>query len=109
MPLYTAEHFVTSLFRRLTIEMLIILLGFGPSVMDNPVTMIGRSVECIELQRNITGIDNIMCRAGRNEHNKARAKFSANPFEQCLPGPLFHTEELVQLVQFHPNFFLGVQ
>ena len=80
---------------------------FGAGAMDNTVPMIRRRIECIELQWNSAGIDDVVIHPGGNEHGEARADQCANAIENSLARPFFHAKELIELVHFHPDLLLG--
>src|SRR5450759_5410827 len=78
-------------------------------MVDNAVPMIRRRIERIELQWSTAGIDDVVICPGRDEHGEARADRRPNAIENRLTGPLLHAKELVELVDFRPDLFLGLQ
>jgi len=97
------------LFRRFAVEVLVVGLRVGARMVDNPVSMVRRSIERVELKRNAAGIDDVVIRPGRNEHRETRPNRRANTIENRLPGPLLDPEELIELVDFCPDLFLGLE
>jgi hypothetical protein len=100
---------VDYLFRRFAVEVLVIGLGLGSGVMNDAVPMIRRRVNRIELQRGASGIDDVVIRPGRDENREARPDRRPNAIEDRFAGTLLHAKELVQLVDFGPDFFLWLQ
>src|ERR1035441_10781604 len=78
-------------------------------MVDDAVPMIRGRIECIELQRNTAGIDDVVIRAGRDDYCPARLDRRPNAIEHSLTGPLLHAKELVELVNFRPDLFGGLQ
>ncbi len=91
------------LFRRFTIEVFVVLLRFGASMVDNSVPMIRRRLERRELHWNTAGIDDVVIRPSRDEHGEARADHRANAIENGLACPFLHTKELIDLMPFHAH------
>jgi hypothetical protein len=65
------------LFRRLTVEMLVVLLGIRTRAMNDTVTVVWRSIERVKLQWGRTRIDDVVLGASRNEHSEAGADRTA--------------------------------
>src|ERR1017187_2179430 len=78
-------------------------------MVDDTVPMIRGRIECIELQWNTAGIDDIVIRPGRDDNRPARLDRRPNAIQHSLTGPLLHAKELVELVNFRSNLFLGLQ
>src|ERR1035437_6978032 len=97
-----------SLFCRFTIKMFVILFRVGAGMVDNTISMIRGGIERIELERNTAGIDDVVIRSSRDEHSKARADLCMNTIQNGLTCSFLHPKELIELVYFHPNLFLGV-
>src|ERR1019366_4130127 len=62
-----------------------------------------------ELQWNTAAIDDVVRRSGRHDDREARSNRCPNAIENRLTGPLLHAKKLVELVDFRPNLFLGLQ
>ena len=73
------------LFRRLTVEMLVVLLGIRTRAMNDAVTVVWRSIERVKLQWGRTRIDDVVLGASRNEHSEAGADRTADAVENSLP------------------------
>src|ERR1035438_1218687 len=103
------RHTVHYLFRRSAIEVLVVGLRVGAGMVDDAVPMIRGCVECIELQWNTAGIDDVVIRPGRDEHRPACLDLRPNAIEHRLTGPFLHAKELVELVNFRPDLFGWLQ
>src|SRR5450759_4670892 len=103
-----ARRAVDSLFRRFAVEVLVVGLRRGASMVDDAVPMIRRRIERIELQWNTAGIDDVVIRPSRDEHGETRADHRANAIENGLARPFLHAKELIELVHFRPDLFLGL-
>jgi hypothetical protein len=99
---------VDSLFRRFAIEVFVVCLRIGAGMVDDAVPMIRRRIKRIELQWNTAGIDDVVIRPSRDDYRKAGANRRANAIKNRLTGSLFYAEELVELVDFSPDLFLGL-
>ena len=88
--------------------MFIVRLRVGTSMVDDAVPMIRRCIERIKLQWNAPGIDDVVLGAGRDDDREARLDRRPNSIENRLTAPLLHAEELVKLVDFRPDLFLGL-
>src|ERR1039457_2259784 len=97
---------VHSLFRRFSVEVFAVGLRVVAGTVDGAVPMIRRRIERIELQRNSTGIDDVVIRPSRDDYREARPDRRPNTIENRLTGPLLHAKELVELVDFSPDLFL---
>src|SRR5450830_1802428 len=98
---------VHSLFRRFSVEVFAVGLRVVAGTVDDAVPMIRRRIERIEFQRNSTGIDDVVIRPSRDDYREARPDRRPNTIENRLTGPLLHAKELVELVDFSPDLFLG--
>jgi len=98
---------VESLFRRPAVEVLVVRLRVVSGMVDDAVPMIRRRVERIELQRNIAGVDDVVIRPRRDDNREARSDRRPNAIEKGLTCPLLHAKELVELVDFRSDLFLG--
>jgi hypothetical protein len=86
---------------------LVIGLGILSGMMNNAIPMIRRRIERIEFQWNTAGIDDIVIRPGRDNYREAGADRRPDAIENRLTGPLLNAKELVELVDFRPDLFLG--
>ena len=77
-------------------------------MVDDAVPMIRRRIERVELQRKIAGVDDVVIRPGRHDDREARSNRRPNAIEDCFTAPFLDAKELVELVDFRPNFFLGL-
>src|SRR5450756_1594281 len=100
---------VDSLFRRFAVEVFVVGLRVGAGMVDDAVPMIRRRIERIELQWNTAGIDDVVLRSSRDKHGESRADHRANAIENGLARPFLHAKELIELVHFRPDLFLGLQ
>jgi hypothetical protein len=105
----SGQHAVDTLFRRFAVIVFVVLLRFGAGMVDNAVPVIRRRIKCIELQWSAAGIDDVVIRPSRYEHGETRADHRANAIENGLARPFLHAKELIELVHFHPDLFLGLQ
>jgi len=78
-------------------------------MVDNPVSMVRRSIERVELQRNTASIDDVVICPGRNDDSEACQNRRANTIENRLSVPLLDPKELIELVDFGPNLFFGLE
>jgi len=85
----------------------VIRLRVGACMVDDAVPMIRRRIERIELQWNSAGVDEVVIRPSRDDYREARSNRRPDTIENRLTGPLFHAKELVELVEFRSNLFLG--
>src|SRR5450830_1560243 len=99
---------VGSLFRRFAIEVFVIGLRVSAGMVDDAVPMIRRRIERIELQRNTAGIDDVVIRSRRDDYREAGLDRRPNAIENCLTAPFLDAKELVELVDFRPDLFLGL-
>ena len=96
------------LFRRFAVEVLVVGLCIGAGMVDDAVPMIRRRVERIELQWNTAGVDYVVIRPSRDDYREAGADRRPNAIQNGLTGPLLHAKELVELMHFRPDLFLGL-
>src|ERR1035437_4173075 len=97
------------LFRRLAVEVLVVGLRIGAGMVHNAVPMIRGCIERIELQRNSAGIDDVVIRPSRNDYREARSDRRPNAIENRFARTLLDAKELVELVDFRADVFLGLQ
>jgi len=77
-------------------------------MVDNAIPMIWRCIECIELQWNTAGIDDVVIRpAGTSQQSPL--DHCVNAIEYGLACAFLDAKELIELVDFHPDLFLGLQ
>src|SRR5450756_911922 len=105
----SAWRAVDSLFCRFAVEVLVVSLRVLAGMVDDAVPMIRRRIERIELQWNTAGIDDVVLRSSRDKHGESRADHRANAIENGLARPFLHAKELIELVHFRPDLFLGLQ
>src|SRR5664279_486551 len=98
-----------SLLRRLSVEVLVVGFRVCARMVDGAVAMIRRRIERVELQRDAAGIDDVVICPGRNDDREARPDRRAGAIENSLPGSLLDPEELVELVDFRTDLFLGLE
>src|SRR5450759_4832247 len=108
IPAQISSERSRALFRRFAVEVLVVGLRFGAGMVDDAVPMIRRRIKRIELQWCSASIDDVVIRPSRNEHGEARADRRANAIENGLAGSFLHTKELIELVHFRPDLFLGL-
>ena len=77
--------------------------------MNNAIAMVRRRVERIELQLDITSVDNVVIGSSWNDNGEARTNLSANAIQDCLTGTFLDAEKLIELMHFHAELFCGVQ
>jgi hypothetical protein len=77
-------------------------------VVDDAIPMIRRRIERIKLQRNTSGVDDVVFGPGRHDYRETHAYRGPNPIDDRLTTPLFNAKELVELVDFRPDLFLGL-
>src|SRR5450759_4208110 len=99
---------VDSLFRRFAVEVFVVGLRVSAGVVDNTVSMIWRRIKRVELQRNTAGIDDVVIRSRRDDYREAGLDRRPNAIENCLTAPFLDAKELVELVDFRPDLFLGL-
>src|SRR5450759_345017 len=78
-------------------------------MVDNTITMIWWGIERIEFHWSIAGIDDVVVRSSGDEHSEACADFRVNTIQNGLARAFLHAKELIELVHFHPDLFLGFQ
>src|ERR1035437_8159207 len=96
------------LFSRFAVEVLVVRVRLGAGMVDDAVPVIRRRIEGVELQRNSAGINAVVIRPCRDDYRKAGADRRPNAIENRVTGPLLHAKELVELVHFRPDLFLGL-
>ena len=96
-----------SLFRRFAVEVFVVGLRVVAGMVDDTVSMIRRRIERIELQWNTAGIDNIVFGSSRDDDCEARPDRRPNTIENRFTSPFLHSKELVELVDFLSDLFLG--
>ena len=95
-----------SLFGRLAVEVLAVRLGVGTGVVHDPVAVVGRRVERVELQRLCAGIDDVVPGARRHEHGKPGADRRTDAVQHRFTVAGFDPEEMVEPVNLGPDLFL---
>ena len=103
-----ARRSVDSLFRRFAVKMLVVRLRFVARMVDDAIPMIRGRVERIELHWSTAGVDDVVIRPSGDEDGEARSDGCPNAVENRLTGTLLHAEELIELVDFRPDLFLGL-
>ena len=88
--------------------MFVVGLRVVAGMVDDAVPMIRWRIERIELQWNAAGIDYVVFGPSRDHDREARSDRRPNAIENRLTGPLLHAKELVELVDFRPDLFLGL-
>jgi hypothetical protein len=83
-------------------------LRVGAGMVEDAVPMIRRCIERVKLQWNTAGIDDVVIHPCRDNYRKAGADRRPNAIENRLTGPFLHAKELVELVDFRPDLFLGL-
>jgi hypothetical protein len=106
--LILAWRAVNFLFSRFAIEVLVVGLGILSGMMDDAVPMIRRRIERIEFQWNTACIDDVVFRPGRDNYREAGADRRPNAIDNRLTGPLLNAKELIELVDFRADLFLGL-
>src|SRR5664280_409073 len=99
---------VDSLFCRFAVEVLVVSLRVLAGMVDDAVPMIRRRIERIELQWNTAGINDVVIRPSRDDYCEASADRRPHAIENRLTGTLLHAKELVELMDFRPDLFLGL-
>jgi len=89
--------------------MFLVRLRVSASVVDNSIPMIRRRVKRVELHWDSAGIDDVVIRPGRNEYCEAGSNLRPNSIKNSFTGALLYAKELVELVDFRPNFFFRLQ
>ena len=87
--------------------MFVVGLSILAGMVDDAVPMIRRRIERIELQRKTARIDDVMLGPSRDDYGEASSDRGPNAIENRLTGPLLHAKELVELVDFILDLFLG--
>ena len=98
---------VHSLLRRFAVEVLVIDLRLVASMVDDAIPMIRRRIERVQLHGYSPGIDDVVICSSRDEYREARPDCRPNAIENGFTGTLLHAKELVELVDFRPDVFLG--
>ena len=88
--------------------MFVVGLRVGRGMVDDAVPIIRRRIDRIELQWNIAGIDNVVIDPSRDDYGEARSDRRPNAIENRFTGSLLHAKELVDLMDFRPDLFLGL-
>src|SRR5674476_1160286 len=78
------------------------------TMVDDAVPMIRRCIERIKLQWNAPGIDDVVFGPSRDDNREAGFDRRPNAIENHLTRPLLDAKELVELVDFRPDLFLGL-
>ena len=99
---------VNSLFSRFAVEVLVVGLRIFASMVDDAVPLIRRRIECIEFQWSTAGIDDVVLRPGRDDYREASAERRPDAIKNRLTGPLLNAKELIELVDFRTDLFLGL-
>jgi hypothetical protein len=82
-------------------------VGFSvvPGVVDDPVPMIRRSVDRIELQWNAARVNNVVIRSSWDNYRETGHYRRPNTIEYRVAITCFYAKELVELVYLRPDFF----
>ena len=99
---------VHSLFGGFAVEVLVVGLRLVAGMVDDAIPMIRGRIERVQLHGCSTGIDDVVICSSRDEDRKARSDRRPNAIENRLTGTLLHAKELVELVDFRPDLFLGL-
>jgi hypothetical protein len=97
-----------SLFSRFAIEVLVVGLGILSGMMDDTIPMIRRRIEGIEFQWSTAGVDNVVICPDRDNYCEAGADRRPNAIKNRFSGPLLNAKELIELVDFRTDLFLGL-
>src|SRR5665647_3155920 len=84
--IFAAGRALDSLFRRFAVEVLVVGLRVGAGMVDDAVSMVRGRIECIELQWNTAGIDDVVLRPTRDDHGEARSDRRLNAIDDRLAG-----------------------
>ena len=87
--------------------MLVVSLRFFTGSVDHSVSVIGRCIDRVELERAAAGIDDVVPGACRDDYRKSSRDRCTNAVQNCLSGSLLDAKELIQRVDFSPDFFLA--
>jgi hypothetical protein len=71
-------------------------------------TSVRGCIERIELQRHTASFDDVVNRSRRDDYYEAGLDRRVNTIENCLPASFLDAKELVELVDFLPDIFLGL-
>ena len=88
--------------------MFVVSLRVLAGMVDNAVSVIGRRVDCVELEWDTASIDDVVIRPSRDDDRKTGLDRRPRTVKNRFPGPFLHAKELVELVDFRPDLFLGL-
>lgn len=95
-------------FRRLAVKVFAVSLRLPAGTVDNAVSVIGRRVDCVELEWDTASIDDVVIRPSRDEDRKTGLDRRPRTVENRFSGPFLHAKELIQRVNFRPDLFVGL-
>jgi hypothetical protein len=76
-------------------------------VVENAAPVMGRRGEGVGLEGDAAGIDDVVIRPGRDDDRKTRLDRRAHTVKDRFTGSYRHAKELIQRVNFRPDFFPG--
>src|ERR1019366_404112 len=94
---------------RLSVEVFDVGFSVVPGVVDDPVPMIRRSVDRIELQWNAARVNNVVIRSSWDNYRETGHYRRPNTIEYRVAITCFYAKELVELVYLRPDFFPRLQ
>ena len=92
-------------FRRLAVKVFVVGLRIPAGMVDNAVSVIGWRVDSVELQWDTARIDDVVVRPSRDDDRKTSLDRCPRTVENRLPGPFLNAKELIQRMNFLPDFF----
>src|SRR5664279_2838264 len=78
---------IDTLFRRFAVEVFVVGLRVGASMVDDAVPMIWRRIERVEFQGNVTGIEDVVICPSWHDDREARLDRRPNSIETASPLP----------------------
>ena len=77
-------------------------------MVNNAVSVIGRSVDCVELEWDTTSIDDVVIGPSRNNNRKAGFDRRPRTVKNRFPSPFLHAKELIKCVNFRADLLHGL-
>jgi len=95
-------------FRRLAVKVFAVSLRIPAGMVNHTVSVIGRRVDCVELEWDNSSIDDVVIRPSGDDDRKTGLDRRPHTVKNRFPGPFLYAKELIQRVNFRPDLFLGL-
>jgi hypothetical protein len=95
-------------FGRLAVKMFVVSLRLLGGVVDNAISVLGRCVDCVELEWNASRVDDVVLRSSRDDDRGTGFYGGPRTINNRFPRSFLYTKKLIEFVNFRPVLFLGL-